>query len=363
MTGIRNGGGVGVPRCPFPPRLSRYAAEAELEVRRYLRRFGLLCSPEAADYYDGSRLGYLTAQIYPDAIRERLMVVTDWFGTWTVFDDQLEKVPDSRDPAGVELVASAMLGWLPPPESHSVLLAGITTPFRAAFADAWARMRWGSSPAWQARFLQHARQYLAGCRWEADNRHRGTTPDLETYIDGRRRFGGIRMAMDLSEFASGYELSPQVYPDPLIQELLDLLGDVTLWGNDLFSVRVDAEERNVSNLLFVLQRRHRCDLTRAAELTCAMIDERLRRLEAVEQGLPDWFVARGLGRVQRHGVYRFVEGMHTWISGNINWSRENARYRTAHPRVSGSQPNFLLALVPDPTGCTAPSLPRIPGSG
>jgi (+)-beta-caryophyllene/(+)-caryolan-1-ol synthase len=355
MTDIRNAGGGGEPRSPFPPRVSRYAAEAEQEVRRYLRRYGLLRSPEAADYYDGSRLGYLIAQVYPDAIRERLMVVTDWFGTWTVFDDQLEKVPDSRDPAGVDVVASVMLGWLPLPEQR-FSLAGITTPFRPAFADVWARMRQASSPAWQARFLEHTRQYLAGCRWEADNRHRGTVPELEPYVEGRQRFGGIRMAMDLSEFANGYELGPDMYADPLVQELLQLLGDITLWGNDLFSVRVDEEEGNVSNLLFVLQRRHRCDLARAAERTYAMIDERLRYLAHLEQRLPDWFAARGLDQVQRRDVHRFVEGVHTWISGNINWSRENARYRTGQPRVSGSQPNFLLALLPD-----LPDLPDLTG--
>jgi hypothetical protein len=351
MTDFRTGTGHGVPQCPFPPRTSRYAAEAEQEVRRYLRRFGLFCSPEAADYYDGSRLGYLTAQIYPDAIRERLMVVTDWFGTWTLFDDQLEQLPDSRDPTGVDVVAAAMLGWLPASERELLSLSGITTPFRAAFADAWVRMRQGSSPPWQARFLEHTRQYLAGCRWEADNRHRATVPELESYIDGRRRFGGIRMAMDLSEFAGGYELGLDVHADPLVQELLDLLGDITLWGNDLFSVRVDGEEGNVSNLLFVLQRRYRCDLARAAELAGAMLDERLRRLERLEQRLPDWSAARGLDQVQRRDVHRFVEGAHTWISGNINWSKENARYRTARPRVSGSQPNFLLALVPAPASC------------
>jgi hypothetical protein len=355
MTDIRNGRGVGVPQSPFPPRVSRYAAEAEQEVRRYLRRYGLLCSPEATDYYDGSRLGHLMAQVYPDAIRERLMVVTDWFGTWTVFDDQLEKVPDSRDPVGVDVVASAMLGWLPESERHSVLLSGITTPFRAAFADAWARMRRGSSPAWQARFLEHTRQYLAGCRWEADNRHRGTVPELESYVEGRRRFGGIRMAMDLSEFTGGYELGRDVYADPHVEDLLELFGDITLWGNDLFSVRVDEEEGNVSNLLFVLQRRHRCDLTRAAEMACAMLDERLERLNRLEQRLPGWAAGRGLDQVQRRHMHRFVEGAHTWISGSINWSRENARYRTGHPRVSGSQPNFLLALVPDLTGCSSAS--------
>jgi hypothetical protein len=76
-----------------------------------------------------------------------------------------------------------------------------------------------------------------------------------------------------------------------------------------------------------------------------MLNERARRLEQIEAGLDDWSAIRGLDAAQQRDVLRFVEGVHTWISGNIAWSLENARYRTARDRVSGSQPNFLLALV------------------
>jgi hypothetical protein len=56
--------------------------------------------------------------------------------------------------------------------------------------------------------------------------------------------------------------------------------------------------------------------------------------------------ARRLGEAQRRDVHRFVEGVRTSISGNITWSLENARYRTARHRVSARQPNFLHALLP-----------------
>jgi 5-epi-alpha-selinene synthase len=307
-----------------------------------VRRFGLLRSPEAADHYDSSRLGYLTSQIYPDAIRDRLLLISEWFVIWAMFDDQLEKLADSSDPSAVDVACGALLSWLPlkgPPAET------VEVPFGAAFADAWLRMRELSSAVWQARFLRHTKLYLGACRWEAEQRRNATVPALGSYIANRRHFGGMRLAMDMSEFTGGYELSPEIHADPLIEELLDVLGDITLWGNDLFSIRVDREEGNVSNMVFVLQNHHHCDISRAIELTNAMLDERLRRLEQIEAGLDDWCTKRRLDATQRRDVLRFVEGVHTWISGNINWSTENARYRSARDRVSGDQPNFLLTLL------------------
>jgi hypothetical protein len=315
-------------------------------VRDHLRRYGLLLDPATADYYESSRLGYLTASIYPDALAERLMVVSQWYGAWTVFDDQLEKLADVAAADAVPIVAGRMLSWLDldPTEPTTD-----PVPFAGAFSHPWRSIRGSSSAAWQRRFLGHTREYLDGCHWEAQNRRTATVPDLASYVSLRRRFGGIRMAMDLSEFAGGYELSPPVYAGPLIQELLDVLGDITLWGNDLYSVGVDHEEGNVSNVVFVLCRHHRCDLAKAAELTAEMIDSRVRRLGDLQAELTGWCADHQLPAAQRQDVARFVEGARTWISGNVSWSVENARYRTSKSRVTGSQPNFLLALLPDPS--------------
>jgi hypothetical protein len=327
---------------PFPPRISPYAEDAERAVRRFLRRSGLFRSTQTAGYYRTSRLGYLTAQIYPDAIRDRLLPVARWYGVWTMFDDQLEQLPDHRSPAGVDLVAGHMMSWVQPgTDGH----AGDGGPFGHAFRGVWTQIAARSPSRWRARFHGHLREYLSGCRWEAENRHTGAVPDLATYIDRRRRFGGIRAAMDLSEFAGGYVLPEAVYRHPVVQEMLDVLGDLTLWGNDLFSVAVDAEEGNVSNLLFVLCEQLGCDLEQAASTAKGMLEERLRRLATLHNELRDWYGDRWDARTQED-VERYVEGMHTWISGNLAWSTGNTRYLSARHRVHGGQPNFLLALVP-----------------
>jgi 5-epi-alpha-selinene synthase len=336
------------PTCPFPDRISAYAQDAEEHLRAHVSRCGIFRAPAAADYYATSRLGYLAAQIYPDALRERLLVLAEWYGVWTVFDDQLEKLADDRPPDAVDAVAEAVLSWLPltgpPPAVGDAVSAAV--PFAAGFGETWARLRADTSPDWQRRFLVHTAEYLAGCRWEAANRHASTVPDLDEYVERRRRFGGIRMAMDLSEYGRGYELAPHVHADPVVQELLDVLGDITLWGNDIFSVLVDREEGNVSNLVFVLQRHLGCDLVAAAAEATRMLDERFARLRAIEDALPAWYAERRLDDRERRNVGYFVTGVHTWISGNVSWSLENSRYRTAAPRVGDGQPNHLLTLVP-----------------
>jgi 5-epi-alpha-selinene synthase len=339
---------IAPPTCPFPDRISPYAQQAEEHLRAYLHRCGVFRTAAAADYYADSRLGFLTAQIYPDALPERLLVLAEWYGVWTVFDDQLEKLADSRPPEATSVVAEAMLSWLPPSGAEPGLenAAEAQVPFAAGFGGTWARLRSGTTPAWQSRFRRHTTEYLDGCRWEAANRHAGVVPDLSDYITRRRRFGGIRMAMDLSEYGRGYELAPAVHADPLVQELLDVLGDITLWGNDLFSVSVDREEGNLSNLVFVLQQHHDCGVPEAAEAVSRMLDERLARLRALEAALPDWYRVRGLDSDERAHVGYFVTGIHTWISGNVYWSLQNPRYRTARSRVGDGQPNFLLSLLP-----------------
>jgi hypothetical protein len=329
------------PTSPFTPRISSHAPAAEREVRRFLRRHRLFRCDETADYYESSCLGYLTASIYPDADRDRLMIVSRWYGAWTMFDDQLEKVADVRPADAVSTIADVMLSWLG--TDRDVGEPG-PTPFAPAFAQTWGHIRAVSSPTWRRRFLIHTEDYLAGCRWEAENRHAHRIPDLDSYVVRRRRFGGIRMAMDLSEFSGAYELPARLYADPRIQELLDVLGDITLWGNDLFSVEVDREEGNTNNMVFVLSRQHGCDLASAATMTTRLLDDRVRRLTELAADIDQW--CGELTTQQHRDVLRFVEGARTWISGNISWSSENTRYRTARPRVTGSQPNFLLWLVP-----------------
>lgn len=338
--------------CPFPGRISPHAEAAEERLRAHLSRCGILRAAPTTEYYETSRLGHLVAQVYPDARPDRLMVLAEWYGTWTVFDDQLEKLADSRPPESLAAVTEAMLSWLP----FSGPAPGLgdpgqaTVPFAAGFGIAWTGIRAVMSAHWRRRFLGHTRDYLDGCRWEAANRRRRVVPGLDEYVTHRRRFGGIQMAMDLAEYGRGYELTPTLHASPLVQELLDVLGDIALWGNDVISVAVDHEEGNVSNLVFVLRRERGGTVAAAVEAASAMVRSRLERLDAIEAALPAWAETHGVGaRQQRHLGYHLA-GVRSWISGNIAWSRSNSRYRTTRPRVGGGQPNFLDALpgVPNP---------------
>lgn len=202
---------------PFSERRNPYVEEAEAHVRRYLRDFGLVRSEEAKFHYDRTKFGELVGRVYPFAPLDELCIITDWMAVWAIFDDYLERIPDSQsDEDFVELIRET-ISWLPFAPAEVVSRSG--NPIEAAIRDIWNRLADRSSLSWRQRFVRHLTDYLEGCHWESKNRRSGTAPDLPTYISTRRRSGGMRPSMDLSEIGLGIELANDTHDHPKVQQL------------------------------------------------------------------------------------------------------------------------------------------------
>ncbi|UUN28874.1 terpene synthase family protein [Streptomyces sp. FIT100] len=329
--------------CPYEPRVSAYAQHVEDSTRSYIRQHGILHSKQALYHYDHTGFGQLAARIYPDAGKDELTLISRWIAIWAIFDDQLEKVPDEQDREVLNAVFNTAESWFSDPFDVSSETA--ESPFRAALLEMLGEIAKMMSKDWVTRFLADARDYLVGARWEAGNRFMARTPTLDSYTVARRRFGGIRMAMDLAELGGRYELPSEVLDSSPLVEAVDNLGDIALWANDIFSLTVDLEEGNVSNLVLVLQGHWEESLEQATGRAIAMLEDRVGDLPTAEVRLRDWSRATGQGPTVQRDIERYIDGMHTWISGNDHWSRGNERYRTAVDRVSDLQPNLLLQAV------------------
>jgi hypothetical protein len=323
---------------PFPPKINPATDDAERHVRSYLRDVGLLRSPEAMFHYDQTRFGELVGRAYPNADPEGLALITDWMAVWAIFDDQLEKIPDDCSSAAFDSLAEALLSWLD--LGGDGVLTDLANPLEVAFLDIWRRIRARSSPAWQARFVRHVADYLGGCRWEAANRRSGRTPPLEDYIETRRRFGGMKPSMDLTELGGRFELSAGLHAHPRTQELLAATADLVLWANDIFSVEAELADGNMNNIVLVYRHERGCTLQNAVDAVAGMLAVRVTEFEALTADLP---TADPHSEYAKEGdaLAAYVTGMWTWIRGNVDWSRGNERYRSAHHRVSEKQPNYL----------------------
>ncbi|GJF34663.1 hypothetical protein KNE206_73630 [Kitasatospora sp. NE20-6] len=321
----------------FASRTSPYADQAEQAARSYVRLMGLLRSAEAAAHYDDTSFGLLAACVYPDADHDMLCLIAEFLAVWAIFDDQLEDIPDGHSMAEFDVVIAGVRSCY----EGNAPGGRPANACEEALGELWRRMRTRMSVRWQRRFVEHVVSYLEGTRWEAANRGLRRVPDLESFVAVRRDFGGIRLAMDLAELGGGYELPDDVHRSAQLGKVLDIFGDAALWANDIFSWQVDHAAGNVSNVVTVLDALHGGGVQDAVDRAVVMIRDRLSELAPAEEALRAWLRDDAPQGVCRD-VDRYLDGVHTWISGNIHWSRRNERYRSSAPRSSDTQAGVLL---------------------
>jgi hypothetical protein len=339
---------LSIPELPVPyaERINPATELAEDHVRGYLREFGLLRSADAMFHYDRTRFGELVGRAYPDADPDGLLLITDWMAVWAMFDDYLEKIPDEYGAEEFDSLIDEAIGWLSPPSADAVAESS-SNPLAHAFRDIWRRMCARMSPTWQARFVRHVLDYLGGCRWESVNRRHRRFPDLASYVTTRRRFGGMKPSMDLTELGGSFELPEHVHAHQYVQELLAGTADLVLWVNDIFSVEAEAADGNINNIVLVVQHERGCSLQSAVDIVAGMVARRVREFTALTANPADGLRELDVPAATLADVDEYIRGMTTWIRGNIDWSRGNERYRSAHYRVSDQQPNYLRESLVD----------------
>jgi (+)-beta-caryophyllene/(+)-caryolan-1-ol synthase len=325
---------------PFTERQNPDVEEAEVHVREYLREFGLLRSEEAKFHYDRTRFGELVGRAYPFAPLPELCIITDWMAVWAIFDDYLERIPDAQSDERFVALIRETISWFPLDPAENTPRSG--NPIEVAIRDIWDRLTARSSITWRRRFVRHLTDYLEGCHWESKNRRRGIAPDLARYIETRRRFGGMRPSMDLSEIGLGIELSDDVHAHSRVQKLLDNTADLVLWANDVFSVEAEKREGNVNNIVLVIQRTRGISMQEAADEVAGMLRGRCADFIAESDSAVAFFASSGeFTAEQARQVSLYIDAMKSWIRGNIDWSWGNERYRSEHLRTGEDQPNFL----------------------
>jgi hypothetical protein len=166
-------------RIPFPARLNLHAERARQHTLQWAQGMGLLAGEAAAAEYDALRLERLMAYFYPDAGAADLELAADFNAWFFIFDDQFDGHLGTR-PAEVRRVVDALVGTMAvdgEPGGPAGADAGDTSLVRA-FRDIWLRSTAGTPTAWQLRFREHWRAYLAAHEGEARHRNADRLPSL-----------------------------------------------------------------------------------------------------------------------------------------------------------------------------------------
>ncbi|MFG2432258.1 terpene cyclase [Streptomyces sp. NPDC048590] len=309
--------------CPFPSRTNPHVGHTREHLDEWTRRTGLVHRESARERFEHADFGAFVGMVYPTANAEHLDLVADWFVWLFLVDDQLDDGHLGHTPERVRDVVERMRavveGSGPGPEGDKEAPAALV-----ALADLWERTIPQAAPHWRTRFAWHLMRYLTtATTWEAGNRAEGVVPAEATYIANRRHTGAIHVCMDLIEIVTGTGAPESVHNDARFITALEASCNVVCWANDVYSYEKEQVLGEIHNLVHLVRHHRGYGKQQALEHVCAEIATETRRFLAAEAELlslhPD------LGGL----LVPYLDGMRSWMRGNLDWSRQTPRYNPA----------------------------------
>jgi hypothetical protein len=305
--------------CPFESRMNAHVQHAHEESLAWARAHRLVVGERALRKFDAARFAWLTARAYPTAASSDLALVAEWNVWLFVHDDGCDTAPHGRDPEALVELYEGLRAVL-----HGRAIPTATTAAAGALAELMPRILARGSASWRRRFVDAVDAYFASCVWEANNRASGRVPAVDEYVTMRRDTGAVRTSIAMIEICESGELPDELLADSHVQALADACNDVVCWANDIMSLPKELAERDVHNLVVVVEReRFPGEIVRAATLAMDMHDGRVADFIRTCASVP------ACDPPTDAKLARFVDTMRAWMIGNLEWARESGRYVTA----------------------------------
>lgn len=348
--------GLVVPEllCPFPARMNPSADPVGRETLGWAASFGLVESGgRPARALRAAAAGRLAGRLRPRASREELSVLSDLYAWMFLEDDRRDETRAGLDPGGLSEGDSRFLTILEDaaasPRRASALLKPGDGPSETALLDIAGRLFFGSTPAgWRRRFVRAFSAYLAATTWEAQNRARGTTPDVASYRRMRPLTAGLGIDDELIFWGESTRPPPAALADPAVRRLRAFSSLAVCWANDLYSLPKELARGEEHNLVAILARKEGVAIGAALGRVALAHDEEVTSFLALKGrvlgsrgeaacGLPASVSTAPLpGPVAAPEVPGYDRQLAAYVSalehrmrGNLDWSREAARYQVA----------------------------------
>ncbi|WP_328947795.1 terpene cyclase [Streptomyces sp. NBC_00184] len=325
--------------CPFPQRTNPHVGHVREHLDTWTRNTGLVHRDSARDRFEQADFGAFVGMVYPTADSKSLDLVADWFVWLFLVDDQLDDGHLGRSPDRVRDVVALMQSVVE--GTGTGTLANERLPAAViALTDLWERTTPAAAAHWRRRFAWHLITYLTtATTWEAGNRADGVVPAEATYVEKRRHTGAIHVCMDLIEIVAGIEAPESVHNDPRFITALEASCNVVCWANDVYSYEKEQVLGEIHNLVHLVRHHRGFGKQQALEHVCAEIATETERFLAAEAELlaahPQltWMLEP------------YLDGMRSWMRGNLDWSRQTPRYNPADVSQYKEPEQYLEATV------------------
>lgn len=323
--------------CPFPQRTNPHVGHVREHLDSWTRNTGLVHRDSARDRFEQADFGAFVGMVYPTADSENLDLVADWFVWLFLVDDQLDDGHLGRSPDRVRSVVEVMRSVVERgarPADEGLLTAVV------ALVDLWERTVPAAAPQWRRRFTYHLMKYLTtATTWEAGNRADGVVPAEATYIEKRRHTGAIHVCMDLIEIVAGIEAPESIHNDPRFITALEASCNVVCWANDVYSYEKEQVLGEIHNLVHLVRHHRGYGKQESLDHVCAEIATETERFLSAEAELLAAYPQLGWM------LEPYLDGMRSWMRGNLDWSRQTPRYNPADVSQYKEPEQYLEATV------------------
>lgn len=332
---------------PFPLRVHQDMEGARSRNLDWVRRQGLVGGERSVDWYASWDMPRLAAYGFPDATGPGLDLCTDAMAFFFIFDDQLDG-PLGLAPDRVARVCQGLIDIV-----HGTGPRHDPDPCSAAFTDLWRRSTDGAPPGWAARVAGEWEYYFAAHAHEAVNRRLGVPADMEQYLQVRRGVAGTALPISLGERAAGLTLSPALLHSPQLRIMREIVIDITLMCNDVYSLEKEEARGDMDNLVLVIEHTRLCTRAEAVAEAQREVHRRCARFQELAREVPAMCAHLALPAARRAAVATYVDVLTAFIRGYHAWETETLRYTTALEALPSSGPGYFENVLgePGPSSC------------
>ncbi|MFJ3090302.1 terpene cyclase [Streptomyces sp. NPDC086838] len=325
--------------CPFPQRTNPHVAHVREHLDAWTRNTGLVHRDSARERFEQADFGAFVGMVYPTADSENLDLVADWFVWLFLVDDQLDDGHLGRSPERVRDVVALMLAVVE--GTRTGVMENEELPAAVvALVDLWQRTTPTAAVHWRRRFAWHLKKYLTtATTWEAGNRAAGVVPSEELYIEKRRHTGAIIVCMDLIEVVAGIEAPSSIHNDPRFITALEASCNHVCWANDVYSYEKEQVLGEIHNLVHLVRHHRGYGKREALEHVCAEIAVETERFLKAESELLEAYPQL------TPMLEPYLDGMRSWMRGNLDWSRQTPRYNPADVSQYEQPEQYLESTV------------------
>lgn len=310
-------------------RVNPLASQVATDVEAWLRDVRVIRDEKGERIFRDLAVAEYAGWPCPSAGYEELWTIAGFFTLWIFHDDVLEGIGARSD----EILARAVSGMLELDDP------ALNNPYVRGWSELGWRLERKMSKRWLSR---HYRRFLDWSRAvgnEAETlrrfRQAGTVPQVDEYLELRRRTIGMRPTVGFVEYVLGEELPASVSKLPALSALVDLSADLVAIHNDLLAFSKDLDQRMVNLASCIMAKGFSGE--RAFRELARLHEQKVGDFEAVARSLLDAVDRRHLPLVGK-----WITEVQHIIYGFARWHFIAARYSDVHPMEDGSIVRVLL---------------------